>query len=505
MKKIIKLPINPDPYIRLYTHHGYLHAISGTTEKVLDDIKEPAAVVTVKDYDQYQWHYDNKSIFCKPASNNGLAFFCNNIWNLDMNMTIWRECKAEDEICITVEKYIKSCPYASVHIFVTERSEGENIGTDYLHNFEFGVFAKDGIYFNNFSDTHEVLNSNITLPAMFFLKKSSEGISIYYEEAKGGKSDQIVLPVESDRCKVIGFSIDLRCGTYYEWLFSNYINIHVNLENQMPIDYLCLINKDYGYYTTNYFIDYTFAVENRDWDSIKYIQRMIDEGKYVEVMINDMIHEKQPTYTFFHQDLIYGYNDINACFYVLYYVQGKVKQAELKYEDYLSERNRYKDAKMHIYTYCPGYEGYNFSINHILQVFKEYKDSKNISYYECADTDKNIFGIDAIRAFLTEKGREILLDDIRVTYCFHERSKCNHDRIRYMFSKGLISDYEYRELSEKAIKIMKLTEKLMFMVVKLLRFKSGNDECIVQYLQDYINLEYEFTDKIINVLEQHLL
>ena len=296
------LPVNSNPYIRMYTHHGYLHAIASSAEKVLLDPKEPAAAIIVKGYDPIEWHCENKSLLCEIGENGKLKLFGNK-WNLNMNMTFWRECTADDELCITVEKFIKTCPYANIHVFVTDSNSGQNVGADYLHNFEFGIFAKDGIYFNNFSDKHTVLRSDSTLPGTFYLRKSSDGISICYKEECDEIAEYYTFPVEPDKCKAIGFSIDLRCNSYYEWLFSNYINICVDLDNKMPVDYLCLFNKDYGFYTTNYFIDYASIAETRNSDSLQYIKNLLDDKKYVEAMINDMIHEVEPTYYIFHQNI----------------------------------------------------------------------------------------------------------------------------------------------------------------------------------------------------------
>ena len=197
----------------------------------------------------------------------------------------------------------------------------------------------------------------------------------------------------------------------------------------MPIDYLGLINKNYGYYTTNYFIDYSSVKENRNLNSLQYIKSALDEGKYVEVIINDSIHDGESVSSVFHQGLIYGYDDEKECFYILYYDHGLVKQTEMMYSDYLSDQNMYDDSTVHIYTYCPGYEEYKCSMKRILQVFKEYKVSENISYYDHIESDKYTFGLEAIKLFLNEKGQTILLNDNRVTYFFHERSKCNRDRI----------------------------------------------------------------------------
>ena len=178
----------------------------------------------------------------------------------------------------------------------------------------------------------------------------------------------------------------------------------------------------------------------------------------------------------------------------------------MKYSDYLSDRNMYCDSnKLRIYSYCPGYEEYKLSIKRILQLFKEYRASENISYFEHVESDKYIFGINAIKEFLTKKGRKILLDDNRITYMFYERSKCNRDRIEYMFCKGFLSASECTELMEKANAIMKLTDRMKFIVMRNLRMKNTDDEHIVQLLEQYIDLECEFTDQVINALEKRLI
>lgn len=494
------LPINSDPFIRLYTHHGYLHAISSSSDKVQYMQGEPVSVISIEDYSDYKWNCHNANLTYSVKEDNRLEFFCGK-WNIDMNTSIWRECNVEDEINMTVEKYIKSCPYASIHVFLTDRDKNINKGDEYQKNFEFGIFSKDGIYYNNFSDSHTILKSECILPVKICVKTFTDTIRISYKDLSGKEHSNMSFSVDSSKCKIIGFSVDLRCSSYYEWLFSNYINICVDIRNEMPIDYLCLINKDYGYYTTNYLMNYVSVQENRNENSLKYIKKKIDEKQYVEVMINDMIHEGIQTSSFFHQDLVYGYDDEKECLYVLYYENGRVKPCKLKYIDYLSDKNKYDNSKMHIYTYCPGYEEYKLSISHILQVFKEYRISKNISYYEYVQSGKYSYGLDALKVFLTEEGQKILLNDSKITYFFQERSKCNHNRMEYLFKKGYLSDGEYIKLSKLANDILKLAEKMKFMVMKSIRLHGKGGNLVVDYMQKYIQLEEVFTDQLISVLE----
>ena len=79
MKKI--LPINNNPSMRTYTHHGYFHAILSTEEKVVKDDITSIAELSIKDYDTFSWKVKQGKVKYKQEGNQFIVY--GNKWNLD--------------------------------------------------------------------------------------------------------------------------------------------------------------------------------------------------------------------------------------------------------------------------------------------------------------------------------------------------------------------------------------------------------------------------------------
>ena len=83
------------------------------------------------------------------------------------------------------------------------------------------------------------------------------------------------------------------------------------------VDYFGRLRKNWNYYTSDYFLDYA----RYTYDSISilgislidFIRKNINQGKYIEVWINQKFIKNRWEYrkqrNHFHQNLIYGYND----------------------------------------------------------------------------------------------------------------------------------------------------------------------------------------------------
>ncbi len=500
MKKI--LPINLNPYIRTYAHHGYHHAVICTRDKISFDENTPVASVRVNKYSQYTWYRKSEGLQYDIADKEQLTFYANK-WNLNMNAAFWRTCDTDDDIEITINNQLYSNVWGSVYVFLSKDDKKIITDFDQAYNLVFGNFSKDGIYYKDEYRHHTMLEHLPMLPITLHLKKSQSRANLTYISFSRDENT-INIPLNETGCpnEIIGFGVNLRCNSYYEWLFSNYINIYVDLNNQIPIDYLCDIHKDWHCNTYNHFIDFSIETENEinklGYRLIDYIKKMIDNDKYVETMINDCIHLKSEEQVYYHQNLIYGYDDENLNFSMLYYYKGKVMAVNMSYIDFLSDRNKLMNRKLYIYKYNPAYEYYEIQPSHIVQIFEEYRDSINISYYESTYHDENIrFGINGLKSFLSDIGREKLLTDIRVSYLLSERSKCNYDRVEYLYQKQLISDEYYKLAIQLSKQICNITLLIRNLILKRISGGRYNDEIIERYFVEYITYEVDFTDAII--------
>ena len=251
MKKI--LPINNNPSMRTYTHHGYFHAILSTEEKVVKDDITSIAELSIKDYDTFSWKVKQGKVKYKQEGNQFIVY--GNKWNLDMNLVFWRECKEFDEVEMVIQKQLYSNSWSSITLFLTsENLDMLNID-DY--NIRIGNFSRDGIYSTVLGEPHKKIHRECNLNTTIKLvRKKEEVIFEYYDK----ENNEVISKIVSDSFDIknpqIGVAVAIGNNSYYEWIFSNYINIVFNYNNGMPMDFLWNAHKNWKPYVDNYFFDY---------------------------------------------------------------------------------------------------------------------------------------------------------------------------------------------------------------------------------------------------------
>lgn len=502
MKKT--LPINIEPYIRTYTHHGYFHAITSTDDKVNYDIKKEVASIEVGTINQYKWKVQCDQLEYTISSNNIINFYGNK-WNTNMNAAFWRECEAFDKLELVIHEQLYSNAFANIIVFFANNHENTMTDLDSSYEFQVGNYSKDGLFYRIKSEPHKTICLPVEKPIKISLRKEERNIII---ECIGENiyTQHLNLPndISLDR---IGFAVNLGCNSYYEWLFSNYINFFVNTADPMPIDFFCDVHKNWYTNTSNYFVDYRVesvnSIKNLGFSIIQFITKMIDLNRYIEVLINDNIHfgttgEKEP---YFHPDLIYGYDDSEEVLYILYINQGKVASTTMKYSDFLSKENYLSNRILYMYEYNPGYELFKLSPKHILQLFKEYKLSQNISFYE-PFYENYCVGIEALNILFSDNGMQRLLSDIRISHLLLERSICNKDRIEYLCYKHIIDEVSYIEISAIISEQCEMALTLRNSILKNKMSGRPTPSTIKEHLIKFIAYEHMFVDNIITILSE---
>lgn len=505
MKKI--LPINTNPYIRTYTHHGYHHAVISSLNGVSTNSTNEVACLEVQNFDQYKWESQNKQLTYQIIDNNTLTFYSNK-WNTDMDISFWRKCNTIDELSLKIKKQINSNVWSSIAIFITSESQTDMTDIDFPYEFQFGNYSKDGIYYRLKQLPHIILNSEAYFPLQIRLIKNDTDLHLWIND---DISETITLKnISGYSFDQIGFIVKLSCNSYYEWLFSNYINVSLNPNSPMPMDYLCNRPKNWSFHTNDYFMDYSSETEleisSLGFSLIEYIKKMIDLDRYVETLINDNLNFKisDDNGSRFHQNLIYGYDDFIQSFHVLYYKSGKIHTCCLSYSDFMSSRNLIPNRQLYIFKYNPGYELYELNPKYLFQIFTEYKTSKNTSHYMPYYDGQIYVGISALKYLSSSEGIHLLANDMRISFLIYERSICNCDRIEYLYTKKIIDAQAYRLLSNLAHKECSLSSILNNLVIKYKIKDEINFEKLRSYLMQIIQIDIEFTKHIIQYLKHSI-
>ena len=497
MRKI--LPVNTHPYIRSYTHHGYLHSVISSDDKVETDENVSLADFTVKEYSSYCWNSQKGNLTYKE--NNGSFKVYGNRWNLDMNMTYWRDCKEDDYIEIFIERQMYINPWSSITLFLTDlQSDMLNIDNIYLR---VGNFSRDGVYYSIRDDSYSIINRHC-ISNTIRIEKNNNAVYMMYRDGEDEFKIKITELDHTTNYK-IGFSVTLGNNSYYEWLFSNYINICVNYKSGIPIDFICNKKKDWAPHTSDYFIDYNTEsledIKRLGFNEINYIKKMIDLGRYIEVEVNDNLNDgiSDENGAYFHPNLIYGYDDDINTIYLLYYDYGLIKTSMISFDTYLSSRNQKVNKQYIVYKYNPGYEHFKLSAEFFLDKFKEFRDSVYISLNENETGNEHIYGLNCYKSLMSSEGYDAIINDMRISHLLYERSICNRDRVVYLIAKGLLDPEECQKIIEDLNMQCKTLSILKNIILKKQLGGVVDNEQVKNYIESVSNMEIEITEELINV------
>ena len=502
------LSINLNPYIKSYAHHCFHHAIISSNERICKE-DEAVAVVEIKDFEKYKWFIKTDSLkFIKKDKL--FSFFSTNKWNQNLNAVFVRPIEENDELEIIIHKQLYVAPYANIKIFINDLSNDVINNIDCLNKLDFGIaaknFCKDGI-----TPCQENIMENVLFP--IDIKIYNKNQSIYYSYSNKYKQrDDIFLGKfpESKSSLQIGFAVCLDNSFFYDWLFSNYINLFYVKDRSVQLDYLCNPVKNYNTYSYDFFID---ANIEKEWEIkaynlnlVDFIKKQIDLGRYIEILINDNINAgyTDDRKKFFHQNLIYGYSDKEQKFYNLFFLHGQMKNTKISYEDIISERNFLPNRDLYILKYNPAYEGISFNKESLLNMYLEFQSGKNYSHMSpgidcyCDIT----YGLNCYKKLCNEDELTVLLNDFRIAHVILERAICNRDRIEYMLYKKILSDNDFSFLYD----ILSLQIKeAQILKTNLLKRKMGGEikkESVMEKIKQITLLEEDFTNNIIIALSK---
>lgn len=186
----------------------------------------------------------------------------------------------------------------------------------------------------------------------------------------------------------------------------------------------------------------------------------------------------------------------------MYYRFGNAVFTTMSYQDFLSDRNRQVNPRIFILQYNPGYEEYKLSKRHLLQIYKEFRDGENISYYQPFYENGYKIGIKCYEYFCTQKGVQDLISDYRIGHFLYEHTLCNRDRVQYLCCKGYIEEEKRNEMVDILEKIM--YESVCIRSIAMKHYMGGkiNQEYVEHAILEIYENEKRFTSLIIKELEK---
>lgn len=358
---------------------------------------------------------------------------------------------------------------------------------------------------------------NKNIEGWYKVKFCNSDIEIY--ESSDGIKWELLYTCENrwyiNEDKVVGgFYIHLYDNQYYKWLCNNFIQMRYRKGDTDRIGYPGLMNRDWRNYSIHPLV--RFGYEKREivlkygmWD---YIKNNIDSNRYLEIWLNEYYIEGLMAYnkrTYFHESLIYGYNEEKMSIQMLSIYNGKIKALDVPIESivYAWSEPVSLCTVIRSLEYSPDEIGYELDIKHICKELQNYLLGKNSTedYMYIAQKEEGAFGIEVYDDILkTDVGQKDFLSDVRIAYMIKEHKECMKLRIDYLYEKEIMSLSEHFKIDKSMQNILKMSEVILMLVMKnIISKKEQLQNIIWDYLEKIKEQELECYTYLLSILKKH--
>ncbi len=284
---------------------------------------------------------------------------------------------------------------------------------------------------------------------------------------------------------IIGIFVSMSERQYYKWLFNNFINICLNLNDASTLNYCAFIKRDCKNYTVHPLI--RFSTEKKSvlqkygvslWE---FIKSNIDENRYIEFWLNEKYVPELEAYNnkdYVHESLVYGYDEKENIIFMISILGGKPKAISISIEAF---EVAYEAAdpriacRFFLFELKPSNRPYEFDVNGIIQQLKDYLEGNNptLIYKRLMSEEVGCFGVKCYEELCNyDRAHEAFLADKRMSYILQEHKKCMYDRVDYMICMGYLDKNECMGIEKVLKKIYVKSIVIMNMVMKYQAKKS---------------------------------
>jgi len=473
------LPINANPMIRAYTHHLFLHSILGN-EEVLNNLNASIDIIN-NDISKYEY-----------SINDDHAYFNVN-WNkVDLyskeyapkeESFYYRDCNQNDELIIKVEYQQMVRNWGIIYLFVQSKA---NLFTNndfiYNANIRFGKFCKDTLLIDD-GFTKQFLISEIKQTPYWLKLSINDGYiisSISFDGYNWIEKHQSDFINQNKDLHIIGVCFDLQANDYFDWVFSNHIQLYLYLNPVgITLDYLITPYKNYSPYTFNPFINFIPMKRkyiDEKYESIfEFIKENINEQKYIELILDELYlpsREAYQSYHYNHANLIYGYD--TEYIYLIGIVNGKPCMSANTIDDVIRAYEESKTGQVDevVYVFDRVRGTYTFDKDFFKQNLRSYLKGKaeNIQLYNlsaCMEDYKSLmYGINIYDGLMTPIGLNRIKNDLRIAYTLYEHKKCMIERIQFLLTRGYLNNESYNSIIHYATMMCKQSHILLNIIMK---------------------------------------
>lgn len=490
------LGFNKNPKVKTYSYHAFLNSIIDNRE-----------ILNLNYYDKGKSEWETLSYDTNIIINDDVIMVDDSFDTKNREGFIFRDCKSRDELSICINNIDKTNEHPILNMFISDGSPqicaGKNKGI-----YRFGIH-RYGVMISY--DEKIIKDIPVNYNSISWFRLVYKNKCTYAYISSDSKEWQLVEKVSN----VTGSNLKIGLNynnlgsaagniEYLNWLYSNYIQIKYSKDENVsiPIDYYMIPVKNFRYEA-----NYAYYYVDVQYFSLKEIVGTYNNlGEFIKQSINNQYYpvisldeyyipnrNAYKKYHFFHHNLIYGYDDNKKIYMIAGYadrpVYGQISydtvmQSEIDSQSDIIRIKRIKNKG-----------DYSFKKSYVDTLIKAYRDGKPCINYVLFPNDENcVYGLKIFEELLeTERGRNLVTTDVRVSYILYEHCSIMYDRLSYLKEKRYIrlDSKRYEELESKCIKMVNTARALNLMVVKNIIGKS-DDKKVLSELEKLYNAEKEF-------------
>lgn len=505
----LKLPLNPVPKVRTYTNDLYLNAVLSS---YCGD-SNLLARLNIENFNQENYNIVSKNNNADINFDDNKVEIYGNKSNTHTGVFIYRKISSDDELVVKVDLQQYTSCWSSVNIFAANKVGLDN--DDNQFNCRVGVFNNGIIRCNCCGKIYSFVNNKYSIFKPYYLKITLHDDYIGgYISLNGSEWDKLCeTHIEACNNQEIGIDLDCYPNIYWQWLYSSYINIYLNLNWDIHINYLTAPMRNYNFSSINPIVYFKrenphFVLDQNE-SYVKYIKSNIEHRQYVELYFDEFFvpHSKNfHSRHFLHGILAYGFDD--TVIYFLGVHNGKSIEFTLSYSDV--EAGCHSSVKVNdtntfiVYEFLP--DQYSFNVTALYKSIRDYlsKVPDNIEYYNIDDPN-NVYGINVFDELSVGKGLDIFMSDIRIPFLIDEHTRLMRERVQYLISSDILTNDECEEVSDMLNYLCDCTNKLLLITLKYSMTGSKNISIKVsRTLKDIQCQQKKCYSKLLCLLRKHV-
>lgn len=498
----MKLPINEKPFIRTYADFMFLDTIINnhtTNDRYVSTISFPENRISSLYYSFQNAEYE--------ISGNDISIIRKS-YDIDSRKAIWFETEPDFEDIVFQIKYQQyTNSWDSVLFFIDENLTDEKLDFYPELRFVIGRCCNGMIYI--FTKGEYVYIPGNTDVEFFRIRKEKDVIYFYVSYNSKDWTEVYHEKYRTSEKLKIGSLSCLQNNQYFKWLCNNFIMLKFNKCHQSRIDYVDFIERDSSIFTVHPFVKFSYEKANIIEDVYgglwNYIVQSIKNKKYIQLILDEKYIPGTEAYKkreFYHESLIYGFEDEKKTVFAMIVDGGKPKLLEI---DYKFIKEAWSGADSITFEFKPSINSYELDIVNIYERISAYNSGYNTTeaHKHLTECDSGSFGINIYDDLLNDKeSQKLLLQDIRIPFMIHEHKKCMQMRMKYLAEWGLFPEIYETRIENYMKKIVNISEIILALIMKYQRSKNQSIcERVMEKITILKKLETECYRLFLNILE----